>query len=333
MRVGEMGHEITLLSKEDVQSILTMKDVIEAMRAALLDHYEKRTQMVGRRYLFLDKGRIGSMSAYVESLGGAGVKIVSTFHENPAKFNLPAISALIVLCDVETGLPRAVIDGTYITMMRTGAISALATEYLARRDSKIAGIIGAGEQGKGQLLGLREVLHLDRVYVYDVDRGRAETFAERMSAETELEVLRSDSAEEVVRKADVLATATPSMTPVVFDEWVSPGLHINSVGGASRGEQEIDTRILKRSKLVVDDFENASALGGIAKPISSGELSRGDIYAELGELVAGGKPGRVSDGEVTVFISSGLAIQDIAAAQMVFKRAEELGLGTRARLM
>jgi alanine dehydrogenase len=326
-----MAPEVTLLSREEVQSVLTMRDTIEATRIAIVDHYRKRTQMVKRRYLFLEKGRIGSMSAYIESLGSAGVKIVSTFHENPIKRNLPAISALIVLCDVETGLPRVVMDGTYITMMRTGGISALAAEYLARKDSKIVGIIGAGEQGRGQLLGLREVLDLDRVYVYDVDRSRMDRFAERMTMETGLEVMSSGSAEEVARKADVLATATPSMTPVVFDEWVKPGLHINSVGGSSRGEQEIDTKILKRSKLVVDDFENASTLGGIAKPISLGELSREDVHAELGEIAAGEKPGRTSGGEVTVFISSGLAIQDVAIAQAVVKRAE--GMGTKIRLI
>ncbi|MEM3463127.1 MAG: ornithine cyclodeaminase family protein [Candidatus Bathyarchaeia archaeon] len=326
-----MANEITLLSREDVQSTLTMRDAIEATRIAIVDHHRKRTQMVKRRYLFLDKGRIGCMAAYIESIGSAGVKVVNTFHENPAKYNLPAISALIILCDIDTGLPRVIMDGTYITMMRTGAISALATEYLARRDSKTAGIIGAGEQGKGQLLGLKEVLDLERVYVYDVDKGRMDRFAEQMGRETGLEVLGSSSAEEVVRRADVLATATPSMTPVVFNKWVNPGLHINSVGGASRGEQEIDTEILKRSKLVVDDFENASTLGGIAKPISSGELSKGDIYAELGEIVAGEKPGRASQDELTVFISSGLAIQDVAIAQAVLERAT--GLGTKIRLM
>lgn len=328
-----MAPEALILSREDVQSILTMRDSIEATRTAIVDHHMKRTQMVKRRYILLDKGRIGSMSAYIESLRIAGVKVVNTFHENPSKYGLPAISAIIILCDIDTGMPRAVMDGTYITMMRTGAISALATEYLARKDSKIAGIIGAGEQGRGQLLGLREVLDLERVYVYDVDKGRMKEYAERMGKETGLEVLSSDSAEEVVKRADVLATATPSMTPVVFNEWINPGLHINSVGGASKGEQEIDTEILKRSKLVVDDFENASTLGGITKPISSGELSREDVYAELGEIVAGVKPGRTSEEEITVFISSGLAIQDVAVAQAVLRRAEELGVGTKMRFI
>jgi len=328
-----MANEITLLSKNEVRSILMMRDTMEALRVAFVDHYRKKTQMVRRNYLFPSKGRIGCMGALVESLQSAGYKIVSTFHENPTLCNLPSITALLVLNDVETGVPCAIMDATHITMMRTGAVSALATEYLGRKGSKLVGIVGAGEQGRGQLMGLTEVLKLSKAYVYDIDSARTKKFAEQMEKETGLDILSLDSIEEVVRKVDVLATATPSKTPVVFNKWVNPGLHINTVGGASRGEQEIDTEIFKRSKLVVDDFENASALGGITAPVSTGALSKEDVYAELGEIVAGEKPGRVRDDEVTVFVSSGLAIQDIATAHIVAKKAIELGLGVKVSLI
>ncbi len=324
-----MTNQLIVLSKHDVMSVLTMKDIIEAMRIAVKDHSAKKTQMVKRSYLFPSKGRIGVMSAYVESLGTAGTKVVSTFHENPIRYNLPSITALIVLNDIDTGQPIAVMDGGYITTMRTGAMSALATEYLAKTDSKIAGIIGLGEQGKGQLLGLAEVLDLEKVYVFDIDKTKMKAFSEAMGKETDLDIIGLDSIEMVVRKSDVLATTTPSKTPIVFEKWVGPGLHINTVGGASRGEQEIDTHILKRSKLVVDDFENASTRGCITGPISNGDLSKEDVYAELGDVVSGKKPGRTSSDELTVFVSSGLPIQDIAAAQVAIQKAEELGLGKK----
>lgn len=310
-----------------------MRDTINAMAIAFADHGQRKTQMIRRQYVRPTGGRIGFLSAYVESLETAGVKVVSTFHENPSKFGLPSITALIILNDTKTGVPCAIMDATSITMMRTGAASALATKYLARKDSKTVGIVGAGVQGKGQLLGLAEVCDIEKAYCYARDKIHREEFAKEMSAKLGIEVLPVDSAEKATRNTDILAVATPSMTPIIIDDWVSPGMHINTVGGSSRGEQEIATGIFLRSKLVVDDFVNASSLGQITQPVAKGELKKEHVYAELGELVLGHKSGRTTNEELTVFVSSGLAIQDVAAAHMVFLKAKQKGLGTTIKLL
>lgn len=339
MRVIELSwmtnrkRETLLLSRKEVEAVLTMKDTIDAMAKAFADHIQKKTQMIKRRYVRPKTGRIGFMSAYVESFKSAGVKVVSTFHDNPSKYDLPSITATIILNDTDTGFPYSIMDGTFITMMRTGAVSALATKYLARKDSKIAGIIGAGVQGKGQLIGLMEVCNLKKAYCYSRTYLHRKEFAVEMSTKLGIDVIPVDSAEKAVRNSDILATATPSMTPVIMKNWVKPGTHINTVGGSSKGEQEIATEVFQTSKLVVDDFTNAAMLGQITQPVARGELKKEDIHAELGEIILSQKSGRTSDEEITVFVSSGMAIQDVATAHIVFQKAVRRGLGIKFRFL
>lgn len=324
-----------ILTERDVRRVLTMGETIEALEKAFQDHAQGRTQMLPRTYLFLDEhhGRIGFMPSYIKTLGAAGIKIVSAYHDNPEKFVMPSIMATVVLNDVETGMPVAIMDGTYLTMMRTGAIGAIAAKYLSRKDSRIVGIVGAGVQGRGQLLGLMEVRDLVKVLVYDITPEQCRRYADEMSERLGVDVKPALSIEEVMRGVDILASATPSLTPIILADWVHPGLHVNTVGVSTAGKQEVATEVFKRGKLVVDEVDQTSRIGGINVPFSRGLLRREDIYAEIGEILLGKKPGRTSDEEVTVFVSSGLAIQDVATAKLVYEKATQQGLGHSVNLL
>jgi alanine dehydrogenase len=325
--------EILFLSERDVRSLITMKEAIEVVEQAFKDYALGKAQQLMRRYLTIEKykGKIGFMPAYIDTLNVAGIKIVGAYEENPKKYGLPRVIATTVLLDPETGLPTAIMDGTYLTMVRTGALGAVAAKYLARKDSEIAGIIGAGVQGMGQLLGLIEVLNIKRVLVYDIVPENADKFVREVK-KMGLDAIRVESAEAVVKNVDVLATATTSEKPVVMKDWAKPGLHINSVGVSTAGKQEIDTELFKISKLVVDDFDQTSKIGGINVPISQGILTKNDVYCEIGDLILGRKPGRISKDEITIFVTSGLAIQDVSVSQLVYWKAKKMNMGVKVKL-
>lgn len=333
MLSGESG--TLILREKDVRQVLTMEETIEALEKAFRDHAQHRTQMLPRTYLFLDEhhGRIGFMPSYIETLDAAGIKIVSAYHDNPEKYGMPSIMATVVLNDVKTGMPIAIMDGTYSTMMRTGAVGAIAAKYLSRKDSRIVGIVGAGVQGRGQLLGLVEVRDVEKVLVYDIVPSQSERYAEEMGEKLGVDIEPAHSIEEVVRKVDILATATPSPTPIIVVDWLRPGLHLTTVGVSTAGKQEVATEVFKRGKLVVDEVDQTSKIGGINVPFSKGLLRGEDIYAEIGEIILGKKPGRTSDEEVTVFVSSGLAIQDVATAKLVYEKALQRGIGRSVRFL
>lgn len=324
-----------VLTGKDVEQVLTMREAIDVVESAFADHAQGKTQMLPRSYLFLDEyaGRIGFMPAHIKSLDAAGIKIVCAYHDNPKLYGLPSVTATVILNDTKTGLPLAIMDGTYLTMIRTGAIGAIAAKYLARRDAKQVGVVGAGVQGRGQLRGLVEVRAIEKVLVYDPIPEQGRWFAEEMGRELSVDIVPTDSAEKAVRNVDVVAVATPSSTPVLRDEWVGSGLHITTVGVSTAGKQEVATEVFKRGKLVVDELSQTSKIGGINVPFSKGLLRGEDVYAEIGEIILGKKPGRTSDDEVTVFISSGLAIQDIATAKLVYDKARQLGLGRAADIL
>ncbi|MEM5873665.1 MAG: hypothetical protein QW065_02600, partial [Acidilobaceae archaeon] len=281
-----------------------------------------------KMYLFFDEynGDLRVMPAYISKFRMAGVKVVNVHPNNP-KRGLLTVMATILLVDPESGAPLAVMDGTLITAYRTGAGGAIAIKYLARRGSRVLGVIGAGVQGHIQTLFSSRVMKLERVKVYDVVYSKAESYKKEIEKTLGVDVVICESAECAVRGVDVLVTATPAKGPVVKAEWIEQGLHINAIGADAPGKQELDPAILKRAKIVVDDIEQASHSGEINVPLSQGVISLKDIYAELGEIVAGKKPGRIAEDEITVFDSTGLAIQDVATAQLVYRKALKEGLG------
>ena len=319
------------MNKEDVSRLLNYGEVLEIVERAFKEKALGRVQMPPKQYLFFNEynGDLRVMPAYMPSLKIAGVKIVNSHPGNP-KLGLPTVMAIIELVSPETGAPQAIIDGTLITAARTGAASGVATKYLAREDSEVLSIVGAGAQSYTQYKSIRLVRDIRLVRVYDINLSSAERLKNLITRdEDEVKVKICSTVRECVEGCDILVTATPSRSPIVRLEWVSPGTHVNAIGADAPGKQELDPRILLKSKVVVDDYDQTSHSGEINVPLKQGIYKREMIYGELGEIVAGVKPGRTSDHEITVFDSTGLAILDIATGVLIFKKALDAGVGVK----
>ena len=268
-------------------------------------------------------------------LGGrfnvAGLKTIASFPRNPFERGLPRASALVVLHDTEVGLPLAVMDGTLISAMRTGAATGVGTRYLARQDVRRVGLIGAGVQCRTQLMAVQVARPgIQQATVFDIHRDRAEAFAAEMSERLALDVRVSESAEEAVCGAEVLVTATTTVRPIVHDGWLAPGSFYAHVSGY---ECEYDV-IRHADKVLVDDWNLVKhrMYSTVAFMWRDGEFADGDIYAELGQVVSGGKPGRENDREVIIFSPIGLGLHDIAVAHRLYETARSKGLGQKLSL-
>jgi ornithine cyclodeaminase/alanine dehydrogenase-like protein (mu-crystallin family) len=221
-------------------------------------------------------------------------------------------------------------DGGYITAIRTGAAGAVGAKYLARADADVAAIIGAGTQGRVQLRGLMQVRRIKAVRVYDQSSGQAHAYVGEMSAAfPELAFQLAESVQQAVAGADIVVTATPSTQTLVRDEWVVPGMHINAMGADAPGKQELDPQTFARAKVVVDKLSQCRLIGETQHALCQNVIAEEDLYAEIGEITAGRKSGRQDDAEITIFDATGIAIQDVAAASIVYKLALEQGLGER----
>jgi alanine dehydrogenase len=239
---------------------------------------------------------------------------------HPQNADLPAVMATITLVDPETGYPLAIMDGTYLTAMRTGAAGGVAARYLSREDSRVAGFIGAGRQAQTQLAALLVTRPgIEEVLVADTDPQRAEAFA-RHCADEHGRKARAVSPEEAVRGSDVLTTVTPARKPVVRAEWVRPGTHLNAIGADAPGKQELEIAVLQMAKVVVDNWTQSSHGGEINVAVARGVMKAQDVHADIGQVVTARKPGRQSPDEVTVFDSTGLAIQDVACSALVYRK-------------
>ncbi|HDJ26043.1 MAG TPA: alanine dehydrogenase [Candidatus Bathyarchaeota archaeon] len=319
-----------LLTDEDVRRLLSMKEVIEAVELAFKEKALGRVQMPPKPYIFYRRynGDLRVMPSYLEKLDISAVKVVNVHPDNPSKHKLPTVMATIILVDPKNGAPIAIMGGTWITAMRTGAAGGVAAKYLARPDSRVVGIIGAGVQARTQLMALKEVLkEIEEVRVTDIVKAARERYAEEMSEKLGLNVKAVDSAKKAVEGADIVVTVTPSREPIVKSEWIGPGVHINAIGADAPGKEELDPELLKRAKIIVDDVEQASHSGEINVPLARGIITEEDIWAELGDVVAGLKPGRTSPSDITIFDSTGLAIQDAVTAALAYKKALAKGIG------
>lgn len=328
---------LRLLSRKDVQRALPMKECIELMKRAFIQlssgqaHVPLRTQLPVTAH----EGVTIFMPAYLVHSGDLGVKIVSVFPKN-LESNLPTIHAVIVVIDGRTGIPAALMDGTYLTALRTGAASGAATDLLARRDAQILGLFGAGTQGRTQLEGVCAVRPIKRVFVCDADLERAKDFIEEMKgrgAPIPQDIRLAASPEEAVMEADILCTATTSRQPVFDGKKLRPGTHINAIGAYTPDMQEVDSETIRRAKVVIDSRQaSLTEAGDLVIPLRQGVITERHIHGELGEIAAGLKPGRESEDEITYFKSVGVAVQDIAAARRVLDRAMEMNLGTDVEL-
>mgnify|MGYP001123999659 CR=1 FL=1 len=318
-----------ILTGDDVQQALPMDQAIEAVKAAFAQLSKGEADVPLRTSLDVPQhnGVTLFMPAYLADDDAMAMKIVSVFNDNPGK-GLPLIHAAVIVVDAETGAPEAMLDGTYLTALRTGAASGAATELLARRDARVAAIFGAGAQGRTQLEAMCAIRPIDQAWIYDIDREQAETVAEEMSEVLDLSVEVADTPACAASRADVICTATTSSSPVLSDADVRPGTHINAIGAYTPDMQEIPPETILRAKVVIDHHEAALAeAGDLLIPIGEGVITVDHIHAELGEVIAGDKAGRETAEELTLFKSVGVAVQDVAAAAAALKAAREMGLG------
>ncbi|MBM3149508.1 MAG: alanine dehydrogenase [Chloroflexi bacterium] len=304
------------LARKDVKELLNMKEILEAVEQAFRDHAVGKAAMPPKAYLSLEQGDLRAMPAAVS--GAAGMKWVNSHPQNPSR-GLPTVMAVLIVNDPATGYPLAVMDATDLTAYRTGATAAIAAKYLARKDSHTLGIVGAGKQAYTQLMAHAEMFDLKLVKVFDLSPAATQKFVQSFPEFT----IQATSLEDAVA-ADILCTLTPAREPVVKKEWVKPGTHINAVGADGPGKQELDPLILKEAMMVVDNMEQAVNGGEINVPLKKGVYSTDQVYATLDEVVAGKKTGRGETKAVTVFDSTGLAIEDIAVASLVYKKARAL---------
>ena len=327
--------KVLLLSRAEVEGLISTRDAIEAVEEAFRAKGLGKAQMPPKSYVYFKhhNGDFRVMPAYLEEMGAAGVKIVNAHPRNPKEHGLPTVMAIIVLLDPKTGAPLTIMDGTWITNVRTGAGGAVAAKYLARKDSRVVAMVGAGVQAKTQLLALNEVLKIEEIRVNDLSVNKAEKCAKEMGKKLGLDAKAIKETRKAVEGSDVVVTTTPSRKPILMNKWISEGTHINAIGADATGKQELDPEILLRAKVVVDDVEQAIHGGEINVPLSKGVIARGDIYADLGEVITGKKPGRTSRDEITVFDSTGLAVQDIATDWVVYKKAKEMGKGREVELL
>jgi alanine dehydrogenase len=314
------GAATYLITRTQVRRVLSIELAVEAVEAAFRAYGNGRVQMPAKTYLTFDKGDLRCMPGYLPDLGLAGVKNVNV---HPHNTDLPTVMATVTVFDPETGYPLAVMDGTYLTAMRTGAAGAVAAKYLARDDARVAGFIGAGRQARAQLAALLVTRPgIEKVLTADVDADRAASFISYCADEHALRA-ETMTAEEVVRGSDVLTTVTPARKPVVRAEWVQPGTHINAIGADAPGKQELEIAVLQRARVVVDNWTQAAHGGEINVAVARGLLSSQDVHGDIGQVVTGRRPGRERKEDVTVFDSTGLAIQDVACAARVYRAIVE----------
>jgi alanine dehydrogenase len=326
-----------ILSRADVQRAISMKDAIAIVRDAFVQLSNNQATVPLRVPIPIQKhdGVTLFMPAHLHMSDALAVKIVSVHNQNPAK-GLPLIHALVVVIDAATGKPLAAMEGGYLTALRTGAASGVSTDLLARRDARTATIFGAGIQGRAQLLAIAAVRKLERVYVVDAIPESADKFVRDMRGGIGVPVdLRvAPSLSEAVREADIICTATTSTKPVFSGSDIKPGVHISAIGAYTPQMQEIDETTLKRAnKIVIDHHEGALAeAGDLIIALKNGTIKASDIYAEIGEIAAGKKPGRERDDEITFFKSVGNAVQDASVARAIYDAAMQENLGTEVEL-
>ncbi len=323
-----------LLSDADVASLLPMREALEVVEDAFRQDGLGRAQMPPKSYLFFDNynGDLRIMPAYILDRDAAGVKIVNSHPRNRERYGLPTVMATLILVDPKSGLPKALMGANTLTAIRTGAAGGLAAKYLARRDSEVAGFVGAGVQACAQLEALMETVPgIRMVRVYDIDPARAAKFLELPHGRgIRAEVAKS--VEDAAKGSDVLVTTTPSRQPIVKRKWIDPGTHINAIGADAPGKQELEIEILLGGKVVPDSWEQASHGGEMNVAVAAGLLTKDMVHGELGQIACGKLAGRQSDEEITVFDSTGLAIQDIAVAAHICGKAGEDKKGVEVQI-
>jgi alanine dehydrogenase len=325
-----------ILSRTDMMGLVTPAEYVACVEQAYRMHGEGRYYMDPKGHIVLDKypGEWEAMPSYIEDPEAAACKWVSIREQNRERFDLPTVFSILVYTHPETGFPLAICDGSYHTVMRTGAAAAVSAKWLARKDSRILAIVGAGHMAEGALETCNEVFPWDEVRVWSRSQETLDHFvAEQQPKHERLEIKPSLDLQQVVRGADVVVTVTPARGPIVDDAWIGEGTHIAAVGADKDGDQELDPKILQRARIFVDDIRQCRTDGEINVPLAERLISEADIAGEIGEVIAGRRDGRTSDGEVTVFDSTGIALQDSATVPLEYERALAAGVGIEKKMI
>jgi ornithine cyclodeaminase/alanine dehydrogenase-like protein (mu-crystallin family) len=322
------GQKTLLLGQADIARTMVLPDYIGAVERAFERLGAGQMNVPEVVHIAAPDGAFHVKSAgFVGDPFYVAVKVNGNFPANPRSNGLPTIQGAIVLCDGRNGSLLAVIDSIEVTAMRTGAATAVAVKYLARHDISTATVIGCGIQGRVQLLALNEVLPLKTIYAFDLDRQRRDAFVEQMLTETSLDIIPVDEFPNATLASQAILTCTSSRKPYLCREHVAPGTFIAAVGADNDDKQELHTDLLARSKVIVDLADQCAKIGELHHALEAGAMTRADVVAELAEIVTGTVCPTFAPDDIIVFDSTGSAIQDVAAAGIIYERAKAGGIG------
>ncbi len=324
-----MSKETLLLTRAEVQALLSIDECIEAVEAAFKAHAEGKTADPAVLGVHAAGGGFHIKAAVMDRGRSIFVsKINANFPGNPKQFQLPTIQGIIAVFDAENGRPLALMDSAAITIIRTGAATAVAARHLSRPESRTITICGCGNQGRISLEAISRVRTLERAFAFDIDPDSARRFADTLSTQLPIEVKSTPSLEKTLHESDICVTCTTSRRHFIDKDAVPSGMFIAAVGADNEEKQEIDPKLLAASKVVADHLGQCLTIGDTHHAVELGLMTKGEVHAEIGEVIAGLKPGRTSAEEIIVFDSTGTALQDVAASAIVYERAISKGIGT-----
>ena len=324
-----------ILGRTDMIGLLTPGEYVDRVEHAFRMHGLGRVYMEPKGHIVLDRyqGEWEVMPSYIEEPEAAACKWVS-IREGNAQYGLPAVFSILIYTHPETGFPLAICDGSHHTLMRTGASAAVSAKWLARKDSKVLAILGTGSVGVGTLATCDPVFPWQEVRIWSRTQASVDRFlASEAPKYPHLSLVGTTDARAAVEGADVIVTGTHAREPLVMDAWVKPGAHLAALGADLAGEQELDPRILQRGRVFVDDIRQCREDGEIHVPLRDGLIGEADIAGEIGKVVCGELEGRQSDEQVTVFDSTGIALQDSATVPLEYERAVAAGVGVEKKMI
>ena len=325
-----------ILSRTDLMGLVSPAEYVQCVEQAYRMHGEGRYYMDPKGHIVLDKypGEWEAMPSYIEEPEAAACKWVSIREQNRERFGLPTVFSILIYTHPETGFPLAICDGSFHTLMRTGASAAVSAKWLARKDSTVLAILGTGSVGEGTLATCDTVFEWQDVRIWSRTQASVDRFlAEQAPRYPHLQLTGTTDVEAAVTRADVIVTGTHARSWLVDDAWVKPGAHIAALGADLEGEQEIDPRTLQRGRIFVDDIRQCREDGEINVPLSEGLLTEDDVAGEIGKVICGELEGRQSDEQVTVFDSTGIALQDSATVPLEYERAVAAGVGVEKKMI
>lgn len=325
-----------ILSRTDMMGLVAPAEYVACVEQAYRMHGLGRFYMEPKGHIVLDKypGEWEAMPSYIEEPEAAACKWVSIRERNRERFNLPTVFSILIYTHPETGFPLAIVDGSYHTVMRTGAATAVSTMHLAREDAQILAIVGAGHMAEGTLETTASVRPWREVRIWSRSQKTLDDFLRHQQPKhPDLVIKTSTRLEDVVPGADVVSTVTPARGPIIRDEWIAPGTHIAAVGADKAGDQELDAAILRRARIFVDDIRQCRTDGEINVPLRDGIISEADIAGEIGKVICGRLEGRQSAEQVTLFDSTGIALQDSATVPLEYERALAAGVGIEKKMI